>query len=435
MTNRIRITLISISSVLVLYVFLGGLLGKSESNSEKTYRDLGVYSEVLNRINLDYVTEPDLKKVTDGAIRGLLEALDPYSTYLTPAEYKAYQEHPDPGPASVGIYLSKRSGYVTVVSVLPGSPAEKAGIRAGDLIDRVETTPTRELSVVQIERLLAGAPDTPAKVYVVREARGEPEPISLTRTLLNYPPVVAKLLEDGDGYLRVATFDKGKARQIAAKVKELQSSGAHKIILDLRNCAGGDVQEAVDTASLFLGKGLITYLAGQRYPRQDITARPTEGVFDLPLAVLINQSTAGPAELVASAVLGNKRGEVVGVRSFGVGVFQKLIPVGDGSALLLSVAKYYGADGKSISDNGVTPSVVQTAEVAMPEAEGDEGMQNPEHFGGKDDLQLRKAIEILAHPAATDKAAALDQCNGGSCGRRAATTRVIPATIALPVFP
>ena len=138
MTNRIRITLVSISSLLVLYVFLGGLLGKSDSNSEKTYRDLGVYSEVLNRINLDYVTEPDLKKVTDGAIRGLLEALDPYSTYFTPAEYKAYQEHPDPGPASVGIYLSKRSGYVTVVSVLPGSPAEKAGIRAGDLIDRVE---------------------------------------------------------------------------------------------------------------------------------------------------------------------------------------------------------------------------------------------------------------------------------------------------------
>ena len=418
MTNRIRITLVSISSLLVLYVFLGGLLGKSESNSEKTYRDLGVYSEVLNRINLDYVTEPDLKKVTDGAIRGLLEALDPYSTYFTPAEYKDYQVHPDPGPASVGIYLSKRSGYVTVVSVLPGSPAEKAGIRAGDLIDRVEATPTRELSVLQIERLLAGASDTTVKVYVVREARGEPEPISLTRILPTYPPVVAKLLDDGDGYLRISTFDKGKAKQIAAKVKELESQGAHKIILDLRNCAGGDVQEAVDTASLFLGKGLITYLSGQRYPRQDITAHPTDGVCDLPVAVLINQSTAGPAELVASAIQGNKRGEAVGVRSFGVGVFQKLIPVGDGSALLLSVAKYYGPDGKAINDNGVTPSVVQTAEAAAPEAEGEENMQNPEHFGGKDDLQLRKAIEILAHPSAPTKAAELDRdnCKGGPCG-------------------
>jgi carboxyl-terminal processing protease len=405
MTNRIRVTLVSVSGLLVLYVFLGGLLGKSESNSEKTYRDLGVYSEVLNRINLDYVTEPDLKKVTDGAIRGLLEALDPYSTYFTPAEYQDYLKHPDPGPADVGIFLSKRSGYVTVVSVLPGSPAEKAGVRAGDLIDRVEGTGTRELSVVQIQRLLAGAPDTTVKLYVVREARGEPEPISMTRTLPNYPPVVAKVLDDGDGYLRVSTFDKGKAKQIAAKLKELESNGAHKIILDLRNCAGGDVQEAVDTASLFLGKGLITYLSGQRYPRQDITAHPTDSVYDLPLAVLINQSTAGPAELIASAVLGNKRGEVVGVRSFGVGVFQKMIPVGDGSALLLSVAKYYGADGKAINDNGVMPSVVQTAESATTDIEGEEDMQNPEHFGGKDDLQLRKAIEILTHTSATAKAA------------------------------
>jgi len=405
MNNRIRVTLVSVSGLLVLYIFLGGLLGKSESTSEKTYRDLGVYSEVLNRINLDYVTEPDLKRVTDGAIRGLLEALDPYSTYFTAAEYQDYLKHPDLGPADVGIFLSKRTGYVTVVSVLPGSPAEKAGVKAGDLIDRVETSATRELSVVQIERLLAGAPDTSIKLYVVREARGEPEAISMTRVLLNYPPVVSKILDNGDGYLRICTFNKGKAGEVAAKIKELESSGAHKIILDLRNCAGGEVQEAVDTASLFLDKGLITYLVGQRYPRQDITAHPTGPVCDLPLALLINQSTAGPAELIASAVLGNKRGEVVGVRSFGVGVVQKTIPVGDGSALLLSVAKYYGSDGKAICDNGVMPSVVQTAESTSADLGGEEDLQNPEHFGGKDDLQLRKAMEILTHQAEPAKAA------------------------------
>jgi carboxyl-terminal processing protease len=406
MSNRIRIALISVSSLLVFYVVLGGLLGKSESTSEKTYRDLGVYSEVLNRIRLDYVTEPNLQKVTDGAIRGLLEALDPYSTYFTPAEYQDYLKHPDPGPADVGIFLSKRMGYATVISVLPGSPAEKAGVRAGDLIDRVESSTTRELSVVQIERLLAGAPETTVKLYVVREGRGEPEPITLTRTLLNYPPVVAKLVDEGNGYLRVSTFEKGKAKQIAAKLKELEANGAHKIILDLRNCAGGDVQEAIDTTSLFLDKGLITYLSGQRFPRQDITAHPIDGaVCNLPLAVLINQSTAGPAELVAAAVLGNKRGEVVGVRSFGVGVLQKTIPVGDGSALLLSVAKYYGPDGKAITDNGVTPSVVQAAGTSSAEDEGEEEIQNPEHFGGKDDLQLRKAIEILTQASAPAKAA------------------------------
>ena len=405
MTNRIRVTLVAISSLLVFYIVLGGLVGKSESNSEKTYRDLGVYSEVLNRIRVDYVTEPDLKKVTDGAIRGLLEALDPYSTYLSPEEYQDYLKHPDPGPADVGIFLSKRMGFATVISVLPGSPAEKGGVRAGDLIDRVETSATRELSVVQIQRLLAGAPGTAVKLYVVREARGEPEPITLTRTILNYPPVVAKIVDDGDGYLRVSTFEKGKAKEIAAKLKELEANGAHKIILDLRNCAGGDVQEAIDTTSLFLDKGLITYLSGQRYPRQDIAAHPTERVCNLPLAVLINQSTAGPAELVASAVLGNKRGEVVGVRSFGIGVLQKPIPVGDGSALLLSVAKYYGSDGKAINDNGVTPSVIQTAGSNSGEIDGEDETQAPEHFGDKDDLQLRKAIEILMQSSSPAKAA------------------------------
>jgi carboxyl-terminal processing protease len=398
MTNRIRVTLISLSSVLVLYIALGGLLGKSESTSEKTYRDLGVYSEVLNRINLDYVIQPNLKKVTDGAIRGLLAALDPYSTYLTPEEYQDYLKHPDPGPANVGIFLSKRMGYATVIAVLPGSAAEKAGVGAGDLIDRVDTSATRELSVVQIERLLAGAPGSTVKLYVVREARGEPEPITLTRSVLNYPPVVTKTLDDGDGYIRVSTFEKGKAKEIAAKLREFEANGTHKIILDLRNCAGGDVQEAIDTANLFLDKELITYISGQRYPRHDIMAQPTERVCELPVAVLINQSTAGPAELVASAILGNKRGEVVGVRSFGVGVFQKTIPVGDGSALVLSVAKYYGPDGKAINENGVTPSVIQAAAAGPVDVDADEEIQTPEHFGGKDDLQLQKAIEVLKTP-------------------------------------
>jgi len=407
MTNRIRAALISISLVIMSYVVVGGLLGKSETSSEKTYRDLGVYSEVLNRIKQEYVTDPDLKKVTDGAIRGLLESLDPYSTYLTPEQYQDYLQHPDPGPADVGIFISKRMGYATVVAILPGSPAEKAGVKPGDLIDEVEGTPTRQFSVLQLEREMAGQPNSTVKLTLVREGRTDPESVTITRAVLNYPPVISKMLEDGNGYLRVATFNKGKAREIAARIKELQSQGAHKIILDLRNCAGGDVQEAVDTASLFMDKGLVTYLAGQRFPRQDFPVHPTGPVCTLPLAVLINQSTAGPAELVASAMLGNKRGEVVGTRSFGVGVYQKPIPVGDGSALLLAVAKYYGSDGKAINDNGVTPSVVQPASSDAGNEDADEESQpeGPEQFGGKDDLQLRKAIEILGQSATPAKAA------------------------------
>src|SRR5271166_4991359 len=174
MTNRIRATLISISLVLMSYVLVGGVLGKSETSSEKTYRDLGVYSEVLNRIKQEYVTDPDLKKVTDGAIRGLLESLDPYSTYLSPEQYQDYLQHPDPGPANAGVFVSKRMGYVTVVAVLPGSPAEKAGVKPGDLIDEIEGQPTRQFSVVQLERMMAGPSDSTVKLTLVREAHDEP---------------------------------------------------------------------------------------------------------------------------------------------------------------------------------------------------------------------------------------------------------------------
>jgi len=195
MTKRIRIPLISISCALMLYIGLGGVLGKGGGNAsnEKTYRDLGVYEEVLSRIKQDYVTEPNLQKVTDGAVRGLLESLDPYSTYFTPQEFQEFQAHPQPGPADVGIFPSKKTGYTIVVSVLPGSPAEKAGIKAGDLIDRVENTSTRELSVVQLERLLAGTPGSTLNLWVVKEARGEPQKISVQRELLTHTPVIAKM--------------------------------------------------------------------------------------------------------------------------------------------------------------------------------------------------------------------------------------------------
>ena len=405
MSKRLRVVLITLSCFLVFYIVLGGLLGKNDSSSDKTYRNLGVYSEVLSRIKSDYVTEPNLNKVTGGAIRGLLEALDPYSTYFSPQEYQDYLRQPDPGPASVGIFLAKRMGFATVVSVLPGSPAEKAGVKAGDLVDRVENTPTRELSVVQLQRLLAGPSGSTLTLTLVREARGDPQKFPLTRAALTYPPVVAKVMEDAAGYIRVASFNKGKAAEISAKLGELTARGADKIVLDLRNCAGGETQEAIDTASLFLEKGLVGYLLGQRYPRQDLPAKPPRDICKFPMVVLINQSTAGPAELLASAILGNKRGDAVGVRSFGVGVFQKLIPLDDGSALLLSVAKYYGPDGKAIQDNGVTPNVVEAPGAGTASLEDENEPTEPEHFGDKDDQQLRKAIEILKQKSSLAKAA------------------------------
>ena len=404
MTKRVRLLVISISALLISYIIIGGVLGRgSTDQDEKSYRDLGVYSQVLSRIQQEYVTEPNLKNVTKGAIRGLLEALDPYSTYFTPSEYQDYLRHPDPGPGTVGIYISKRMGFATVVSVLPGSPAKKAGIDPGDLLDEVDGKRLRELSVVQINRLLDGVPGTSVSLSVIKGSQGEPQKVVLTREILKDVPLVAKMIDTNTAYVRVPTFDEGKANEIASQLKQLISSGASKIVLDLRDCAGGSEIEGEKTANLFLDHGLITYLYGQRFPRKEVVAQPSDQITKLPLVVLINQSTAGPAEIVAGAILDNKRGDVVGVTSFGVGVYQKLIPVGDGSALLLSVAKYYTPDGKPIPGNGVTPNVVQASESDTAAAMGE---TKPQKFGGPDDQQLQKALQILNGKSTSEKAAA-----------------------------
>jgi len=406
MSNRIRLVLVTVSAALVSYIVVGGVLSRGDTGSntksnDQTYRDLGVYQEVLSRVSSQYVTEPDLHKVTDGAIRGMLEALDPFSTYFTPQEFKDYLAHPNPGPASVGIYVSKRYGYAPVVSVLPGSPADKAGIKAADLIDRIGDTSTRELSVVQIDRMLAGDAGSTVVLWVVREARGEPQKVVLNREVIEHVPVFAKMLPDDTAYIRVARFDSGTAAEAGNKLKSLTAQGARNVVLDLRNCAGGEVNEAIQTASLFIDHGLIAYTAGQRSPRQDLSANPQGAVSNLPLAVLINRSTAGPPEIVADAVLDNKRGDVVGGQSFGVGVVEKVVPVGDGSGLLLAVAKYYSPDGQAIQDNGVKPDVP----FPPPDEAGIAEEVQPEQYGTQDDSQLQKAIDVLKQKTAPGKAA------------------------------
>jgi carboxyl-terminal processing protease len=401
MAKNLRLILISISCGLLLYAAMGAMLGRSQTSNDRTYRDLGVYSQVLSRIQQEYVTQPNLTKVTRGAIRGLLSALDPYSTYFTARGYQAYLADPTPGPGNVGLYLSKRMGYTTVVSVLPGSPAAKVGINPGDLIDSLENRPTRGLSVVQLDRMLAGAPGTTVDVAVIRGDRGQPQKFALTREVLATPPVVAKIVDDQTAYLHVVRFSRGQTDQIASKLKQLIAQGADKIVLDLRDCAGGSEKEGEATANLFLSHGLITYLAGQRFPRQNVMADPSKQITRLPLVVLINMSTAGPAEIVAAAILDNHRGDVVGERSFGVGVYQQMIPVGDGSALLLSVAKYYTPAGQEIDGKGVTPNVIQPAS----ESPAGLGGPQPNPLGGKNDLQLQKAIEILKQKTTFAKAA------------------------------
>src|ERR1700683_5022992 len=325
MSMKIKAVVLVSSFAVLLFVVAGslGLGGVHASSNDGSYRQMQVYSEVLSRVQSEYVEDPNIPKVTDGALHGLVESLDANSSYLTPAAYKAYKAHKVEGKGEIGATVSKRFGYADVVSVLPGSPAEKAGIEATDIFESIEGQSTRDMSLPEIREALAGTPGSTVNVSVVRARKAEPQKMVITRDVVSIPPVSDKMLEDGIGYVKVDALTKGKAQEIAGKIKLLEKSGAKKLVLDLRNTSDGEESEGVATANLFLNHGTITYLQGHKFPREAFNADPAKAVTTLPVAVLVNKGTAGAAEIVAAAILENARGDVVGDKAFGVGSGQK----------------------------------------------------------------------------------------------------------------
>ena len=403
MSMKTKAAIVISSAAVLLFMAVGGLDGVRASNNDGSYRQLQVYSEVLSRVRSEYVEEPNIPAVTDGALHGLLESLDSNSSYLTPAEFKEYKSNQTEAKGEIGAAVSKRFGYAAVISVIPGGPADKAGIQASDIFEAIEGKSTREMSLAEVHNLLQGQPGSNVNVAVVRARRAEPQKTVITRDIVAVPPVSDKMVDDGIGDIQVDAFSKGKAQEVAAKVRALQKSGARKLILDLRNCAEGEESEGIAVANLFLNHGTITYLQGQKYPREAFNADASKAITNLPLVVLVNKGTAGPAEVVAAAVLENARGDVVGDKTFGDGSVQKVIPLNDGSALILSVAKYYSPSGKAIQDSAVTPNIVvadSDDDGALPDddenaAPADEDKKQPP----QQDEQLHKAIQVLKSKA------------------------------------
>ncbi|MGD0498010.1 MAG: S41 family peptidase [Bryobacteraceae bacterium] len=395
----------SASTCLTVLLLIGSVLGQGASSQEDTLKHIGVFSDVVARIKSEYVVEPDMKSVTLGALNGMLEAIDPFASYLDADQYKDYLKNKDIERAGVGLTIAKGPGFISVVSVLPGSPAAKAGFSTYDRIETIKGTSTRDMPLAYASLLLEGDPGAEVELSVVRARAPEPQTLKLIRVNLASPPVDSSMLAGQVGYINIDALDGAQVAQTADAVQKLQKDGAQKLILDLRGCAMGSPQDGVALANLFLNKGLITYLQGQRVPRQDTNADPAKAITSLPMAVLINRGTASGAEIAAAALLDNKRAQGVGERTYGDAAQRKAIEMEDGGAIILSVAKYHSPNGQAIQDTGVTPAIA--AADAEPEIEFDENgeplptAQPPlaEQPKTTDDPVVKKALEALAAKA------------------------------------
>jgi len=402
MNTRAKYFVVSTSTCLTLLLLVGNVVGRGATGDD-TYKHVGVFGDVVARIKSEYVEEPDMKSVTLGALTGMLEAIDPFASYLNADQYKDYLKNKDAHQADVGLILSKKFGFVGVVSTITGSPAAKAGFATNDMIETIGGVATRDMPLAYASLLLKGEPGSTVEVTVFHVRHSEPTTVKLTRATLTMPPVETRALEGNIGYINVDALSPSLVKDVATAVKKLESEGSKKLMLDLRNCATGTPEDGIALANLFLNHGRITYMVGQKVPRENFDADPAKAITTLPLAVLTNRGTASAAEVAAGALLDSKRAAVVGERTYGDAAMRKALTMEDGGAIILSVAKYYTPDGKAIQDAGVTPNNVVADDFAQIDVDdnGEPLPESPSATKGQekkveDDAIVKKALEVLA---------------------------------------
>jgi carboxyl-terminal processing protease len=428
MSFRTKFILVVFSATLAFYTLVGGWVFTSAQQANDPGAQLRIFESVLQHINDDYVDEPDMNKVRAGALRGLAYGLDPYSTYLTVDQVREYRAGTDKAAVGIGAELSQVASYLYVIAPVKGGPAAEAGVQAGDIIEYIDGKATRDISLYDARQLLNGAAGSEVKLRILR-AGARPFVVTVKRRAVETPAAEARLEAGKIGVVRVNSLDAGEAADVQKRVQELQKQGAQKLVLDLRNVAGGSLDEGVKVANLFIKSGTIAQTLGKANKTlKTVPADPKLAIFDGPVVVLIDRGTAGAAEVVASALADHKRGEVVGEKSFGAGAEQQLFPLRNGDGLLLTTVKWASSKGKPFLGAGVQPTVEvkrpELAEaidpddltgndddpIAQPSPPAGQPEAQPEPNAPKqqpDDTQLKKALELLREnkPAQQQRAA------------------------------
>jgi carboxyl-terminal processing protease len=377
------------SATLAIYTVVGGWIStRAQQPANDPNAQLRIFESVLQHIENDYVDVPNMDKVRAGALRGLAYGLDPYSTYLTPEQVRQFSEIAKSNQVGIGAELSQVASYLYVIAPMKGSPADQAGVRAGDIIEYIDGKATRDISLYDAKQLLNGASGSEVKLRILR-ANARPLTLTVKRSSFRAPAAEARMEAGRIGILRINSFAQSEAADVRARLQDLLKQGAVKIVVDLRGTAGGSLDEAVSVANLFVKDGLLAQTSGREAKTlKTFTADPKAAIFAGPVVALIDAGTAGAAEVVASAFLERNRGQVVGEKSFGAGAEQQLFTLRGGDGLLLTTVKWASAGGKPFlgedrSHSGVTPSV----EVKRPELAD---AIDPEDLTGNDDDQAAK---------------------------------------------
>ena len=410
------------AGTLVLLVFTGGVQHGTTA-IEDTYEKLKVFTEILSLVQSNYVDEVKSKELIYGAVKGMLETLDPHSAFMPPETFREMQVETQGSFGGLGIEITVKDRALTVVSPIEGTPADRAGIQPGDRIIKIEGQPTKDLTLMDAVRKLRGPKGSKVTITILREGSLEPLDVTLVREVIEVKSVRSKDLGDGIYYVRLSSFQEKTTKDMERALEQAQKAGSTALILDLRNDPGGLLNQAVAVSDMFLDKGqLIVYTQG-RVKNQDLrfTAEHSNGFPRWPMVVLVNGGSASASEIVAGALQDWKRAVILGTKTFGKGSVQTVIPLSDGSGLRLTTAKYFTPRGRSIHGIGIMPDILvelpkpdvsaqrqreeEARRLAPAERPRDQRIGDQEgegvEIGRRDvvdlqkDVQLQRAMEIL----------------------------------------
>lgn len=362
MLGRLKLLILLLSTLIVFYGLVGGVMDGVAAEDDNPYRELSLFTDVLNKIRNDYVEEPDMERALVGALHGMMEALDPYASFVDEEIYTRLREREEQA-GETGLHLSKRYGYAYIVSVEPGSGADKEGLRTGDLLESIDDKLTTQMSLWEAERLLRGKPGSQVSVRVIRARRTEPQELTLKREVLQDQPIVARIIEGEFGLLRIPHFGEAVPESLRSKLKMLGASDIKGLLVDVRGASEGTLESAVETASFFLSKGeMVARIQSKEGEATQLTASDPGFNFELPIVLLIDRGTSGPAEVFAAALKDHNRADVVGLQSNGHGSIISEVPLRDGSLLYIATKLLYRPNGepikgKDLRESGIAPDM------------------------------------------------------------------------------